>query len=41
MEKNISIGVAFETTIVGNGHASQNKGATLDQRVNVVTYTYA
>ena len=41
VQKDIGIGVAFETTIVGNGHASQNQGAALDQRVNVVTHAHA
>jgi hypothetical protein len=41
MEQDIGIGMALQTAVVGNGHASQNQGAALDQRVNVVTHAYA
>jgi hypothetical protein len=30
MEQDIGIGMALQTAVVGNGHASQNQGATLD-----------
>jgi hypothetical protein len=41
MEQDIGIGMALQTAVVGNGYASQNQGAALDQRVNVVTHAHA
>jgi hypothetical protein len=41
MKKDIGIRVTLEAPFVGDGHATEDKGASRDERMDIVTKTYA